>query len=105
MPLTLVNKEENAVVAQPKIRGLVQIIRAGEMWDCRAVVYNSQVGASMVRLSEEKVVELFKAIGIPLPTEEDESHVFEFQDGPHASVWASFGFDASKFPAAVAEAV
>lgn len=105
MPLTLVNNEENAVVERPKLRGLVQITRAGAMWDCRAVVYNSQVGASSVRLSEEKVVELFKTIGIPLPTEKDESHVVEFQDGPEASVWASFGFDASKFPRTVAEAV
>jgi len=105
MPLTLVNKEVETVIERPRLRGLVQITRAGELWDCRAVVYNSQVGASSVRLSEEKVVELFKTIGIPLPTEEDESHVFEFQDGPNASVWASFGFDASKFPASVAEAV
>jgi hypothetical protein len=104
MPLTLVNKEVD-VIEEAKLRGLVQITRAGDMWDCRAVVFNSQVGATSVRLSEERVVELFKVIGCPLPTEQAESHVVEFFDGPDASVWASFGFDSTKFPAIVAEAV
>jgi len=104
MPLTIVNKEIE-VVEETKVRGLVQITRKGDAWECRAVVYNSQVGASTVTLNDEKVVELFKAVGCPQPTEVAESHIVEFFDGPDASVWASFGFDATKFPTIVAEAV
>lgn len=104
MALTVVNKEAD-VVEETKMRGLVQITREGEGWFCRAVVYNSQVGASTTKLNDEKVVELFRAIGCPQPTEPAESHIVEFFDGPDATVWESFGFDGSKFPSDVAEAV
>jgi hypothetical protein len=104
MPLTLVNKEVE-VVECTKVRGLVQITRDGEMWNCRAVVYNSHAGASTTTMNSDKVVELFKAVGVPQPIEVADSHCVEFFDGPEASVWESFGFHKDKFPATVAEVV
>lgn len=104
MPLTVVNKKIE-IVEETKMRGLLQITRTGDAWECRAVVYNSRFGSSTVALNDQKVIELFKAIGCPLPIERSESHIVEFLDGPEAAVWASFGFDAANFPAAVAEVV
>lgn len=99
MPLTAVNRRHRKVevVEETKLRGLIQITRTGDAWECKAVVYNSNLGASSVVLNDEKVVDLFKAVGCLYPVEQAESHVVEFFDGPDASVWASFGFDASKF--------
>ncbi len=95
MPRTLVTETLTEAVVDTKVRGIVQITRDGDMWDCAVAIYNSNNGLAKARLSAEQVVELFQACHILQPTESADTHIVEFFDGPSGEAWVGLGFKAS----------
>ena len=72
-------------------RGIVQINRqANEGWLCSVAFYGSDRPATQVVLDTKKTIELFRALGAPLPVSKKDVHVVEFFNGDVDAI-APFG--------------
>lgn len=72
-------------------RGIVQINRQpNEGWLCSVSFYGSDRRSTQVVLDTKKTIELFRAVGAPLPVSKKDVHVVEFFNGDADAV-ARFG--------------
>ncbi|MCC6977391.1 MAG: hypothetical protein IT343_03670 [Candidatus Melainabacteria bacterium] len=63
-------------------RGIVQITRQpNEGWMCSVSFYGSDRRSNQVVLDTKKTIELFRALGAPLPVSKKDIHVVEFFNG------------------------
>lgn len=63
-------------------RGIVQINRQpNEGWLCSVSFYGSDRRSTQVVLDTKKTIELFRALGAPLPVSKKDVHVVEFFNG------------------------
>ena len=73
-------------------RGVVQIKRqATEGWLASVTFYGDDRRSTQVVLDTKKTIELFRALGAPLPVSNKEVHAVEFFNGA-ASELEQFGF-------------
>ncbi|MBX9670066.1 MAG: hypothetical protein K2X93_20870 [Candidatus Obscuribacterales bacterium] len=97
MPRTLATETETLIeeaIVDEKVRGIVQITKVGDMWDCAVAIYNSNDGLSKAKLDAQQVVALFQACKVPQPIVTADSHIVEFFDGPSGDAWVELGFKA-----------
>jgi len=63
-------------------RGIIQITRqSNEGWVCSVSFYGVERRANQVVLDTKKTIELFRALGAPLPVSKKDAHVVEFFNG------------------------
>ncbi|HNB24863.1 MAG TPA: hypothetical protein PKZ32_20750, partial [Candidatus Melainabacteria bacterium] len=74
------------------VRGIVQIKRqANEGWMASVSFYGDDRRSTQVILDTKKTIELFRAVGAPLPVSNKEVHVVEFFNADPNEV-EQFGF-------------
>ncbi|MBX9952043.1 MAG: hypothetical protein K2Y39_22915 [Candidatus Obscuribacterales bacterium] len=74
------------------VRGIVQIKRqANEGWMASVSIYGDNRRSTQVTLDTKKTIELFRAVGAPLPVSKKDVHVVEFFNADPGE-FEQFGF-------------
>ncbi|PZM80838.1 MAG: hypothetical protein DKT66_16485 [Candidatus Melainabacteria bacterium] len=86
-------KLESIMITATKIgtRGIVQIKRQAEGWLASVTFYGDSRRSTQVVLDTKRTIELFRAVGAPLPVSKKDVHVVEFFNCDPSEV-EQFGF-------------